>query len=240
MLAAYLYQEVARAIQDGEFEFAIRSQRLGSRMSPRPEARSPGTRQRSEDSVACVYYYCHYTRNHDEAPHFLRWVVCSLSRQSDLVPSTLLDLHHRNHNPSTTDLLFALGTFLEAYDAIFIVLDAIDESKPRYQLLDVIRHLASDLRFARIRLLITSRIYIDIEESIGGLSLPLSLSNELVEDDIRKYIYATIEGQRASHFRRLSDEFLHRVCGILASKSQGMLVLFGFIKSPRNWTGHCD
>jgi hypothetical protein len=44
-----------------------------------------------------------------------------------------------------------------------IAMDALDESSPRTNLLNLMRDLSSDARFAKIKLLSTSREYLDIE-----------------------------------------------------------------------------
>lgn len=120
---------------------------------------------------------------------------------------------------------------MELYDAVFVVLDAMDESMARESLLSVVQGLATDFRFAKIRLLPTSRIYPDITAIMAEISRPLSLSNPFVEEDIRKYVEADIGRRRFTTFCHLSDEFLYHACDVLSSKSQGMWVLEVFLVS---------
>ncbi|KAK0717694.1 hypothetical protein B0T26DRAFT_599226, partial [Lasiosphaeria miniovina] len=173
-------------------------------------------------SAPCIYYYCHHTRRHDEAPHFLRWAISRLCRQSDEMAGSLLQLYKDGSQPSLPQLLSALEASLAPYDAVFVVLDAMDESMPRERLLAVVQDLATDFRFAKMRLLAVSRVYVDIKAVMDAVATPLSMSNPFVEADIAKYVDAAVRRQRATTFRLLSDEFLARACRVIAARSQGM------------------
>jgi hypothetical protein len=56
-------------------------------------------------------------------------------------------MHKQGEQPSLTELLLALETSLQEFDIAYVILDAADESKPREDLLRVLRELASDARF---------------------------------------------------------------------------------------------
>jgi hypothetical protein len=71
-------------------------------------------------------------------------------------------------------------------DVLYIVVDAVDESNPRDDLLDLIQKFVTLPKYKTIQLLVTSRRYNDIEEVLRPLSEPsLPMSNSIVDEDIR-------------------------------------------------------
>ena len=90
--------------------------------------------------------------------------------------------------PSLVELLIALEDVLQNFEIAYIIVDAVDESNPREDLLKVFRDFATDLRFAKIQLLASSREYIDIERVMEDFSVSLSMANEFVQDDIRIHV----------------------------------------------------
>ncbi|KAK1589947.1 uncharacterized protein LY79DRAFT_556154 [Colletotrichum navitas] len=134
-----------------------------------------------------IYYYCYFGNNQNETSPFLKWVLVRLCRQAQLVPDLLWKLFQHGGQPSTESLLSALEAALERFEHVFITIDAIDESKPRDELLKVIRNLATDHRFAKVRLLATSREYLDIEKAMQDVSTEVSMRNAYLDADIRLY-----------------------------------------------------
>jgi hypothetical protein len=51
----------------------------------------------------------------------------------------------------------------------------------------------NDARFHKVQLLATSRRYIDIENNMQEISIPVSMSNPLVDEDIRLYVRAKVD-----------------------------------------------
>jgi NACHT domain len=138
---------------------------------------------------AYVYYYCYFGHAQDEAGPFLRSIINQLSRQLDNIPASLHQLYRVGGQPSLVQLLHVLGEIVSVFDEIvYVVIDAIDESLPREDIIQVLRDLATDIRFQKVQLLITSRQYIDIETVMEQVSIPLSMLNPLVQDDIRTYV----------------------------------------------------
>lgn len=90
-------------------------------------------------------------------------------------------------DPSLSDLLTALEAASRYFNSVHITIDAIDESSPREELLKVLRDLATDFRFSNIRLLVTSREYLDIEKVMEEISTEISMQNEFLDADIRLY-----------------------------------------------------
>ncbi|RYP67098.1 hypothetical protein DL771_007423 [Monosporascus sp. 5C6A] len=135
----------------------------------------------SHKDMEYTFYYC--TQNtQDETEPFLRWVVSRLCRRSSFVPEPLIAAHNERCEPPIKDLLEFLRIVLHKFNRVFIILDAVDESKNRESLLRVLRALS---QFQNVRLLATSRNYYDIETTLADISMSVSMSNLLVDQDIR-------------------------------------------------------
>ncbi|KAF4786065.1 L-galactose dehydrogenase [Colletotrichum scovillei] len=142
----------------------------------------------SNDSVSIgIHYYCYFGHNQDESAPFLRWVLERMCRKVDQVPDHLWKMFKDGRDPSLSDLLTALGAASRYFSIVYITIDAVDESSPREELLKVLRDLATDFRFPNIRLLVTSREYLDIEKVMEEISTEISMRNEYLDADIRLY-----------------------------------------------------
>lgn len=175
----------------------------------------------SEKKCTHVYYYCYFGHNQDEAAPFLRWVIERLCRQSEVMLSCVYDIFRHGGTPSLTDLLGALEPILsDIFDTVYITIDATDESMPRADLLKVLRDLATDARFAKIQLLATSREYLDIERVMEEVSVEVSMSNPLVDDDIRTYVNSQLH--TLPKFQRWPPNLLVEAEKALMLKAKGM------------------
>ncbi|KAK7427785.1 hypothetical protein QQZ08_005723, partial [Neonectria magnoliae] len=113
-----------------------------------------------------VYYYCYHGHNQDEAVPFLRWLIGQLCRRSQTVPEKMHRMHQLNQQPDLQELLKLLAAVLQSSSSLFVVIDALDESQPRTNLLKVIEDLMLDERFRKIQLLVTSRQELEIERTM--------------------------------------------------------------------------
>jgi hypothetical protein len=184
-------------------------------------------------SSICAYYYCYFGHNQDETMSFLRWIISQLLRQAEAVPALVYDLFKRGKEPSIAELLDSLETALQLWDVVYIVIDAIDESNPREDLLESIRDLATSPRFSKIQMLITSREYRDIELGMEGITKSVSMSNSLVEQDIRLYIQSAIQSNKS--FKRWPKDLLLEVEEAVSTQAKGMYVtasLFPLKQTP--------
>ena len=176
-----------------------------------------------KEKSAYVYYYCYFGHNQDEAAPFLRWLLNKLCRQADLVPKSVYNLYKYGGEPSLVELLKALENIIDAFEIVYIIVDAIDESNPRENLLKVLRDLLTESRFQKIQLLASSREYIDIERVMEELSVSVSMANPFVEEDIRLYVRSTLQSN--PKFRRWPQELLDEVEDSLSTGARGMYVI---------------
>lgn len=172
------------------------------------------------NKCAYVYYYCYFGNNQDESAPFLRWIINKFCRQAKLVPTCLNNLYEQGGEPSLTELLSALEAILEVYDNVYIVIDAVDESMPRDDLLRVLRDLLTDSRFKKLQLLASSRQYIDIEKVMEPISVPVSMTNPLLDEDIKLYVRLRLSTNHK--FKDWPQRLLDEVLEVLSTKAKGM------------------
>ncbi|CRK16424.1 hypothetical protein BN1723_007481 [Verticillium longisporum] len=110
--------------------------------------------QRSNSlSIAHVYYYCHHTHNCNETVPFLRWIINQLCRRSEMIPQQVVDFYRSGRQPSVRQLLDSLAFIINMWDSVYIVIDALDESKPRTELLRVLHKLGTEHRFQKLKII---------------------------------------------------------------------------------------
>ncbi|KAK1633946.1 hypothetical protein BDP81DRAFT_63663 [Colletotrichum phormii] len=135
-----------------------------------------------------IYYCCYFGHNQDESAPFLRWILERMCRKAEQVPDQLWRMFKDGGDPSLSGLLAALETASSYFSSVKIMIDTVDESSPREELLKVLRDLATDFRFSKIQLLVTSREYLDIDKVMRDISTEVSMRNEYLDADIRLYI----------------------------------------------------
>ncbi|KAJ4296444.1 hypothetical protein N0V90_006489 [Kalmusia sp. IMI 367209] len=124
--------------------------------------------------------------------------------------------------PTFQALKEALQELLVHFDTLYIVVDAVDESSPRGNLLEFLQEIILKPEYGKIQLLITSRRYADIEGALRFLSEPsLPMSNSIVDADIRTYIESSMG--RNKKFMAWSANFRNEITTSLAQGAQGML-----------------
>ena len=108
--------------------------------------------QTPQRTCISVYYYCYFGHNQNEVAPFLRWLITQLCRQhnEDLIPNQVYSLFKRGVEPSLPELLNAVQASITNLETVYVVIDAVDESQDRGDLLKVLRDLATDPRFRKI------------------------------------------------------------------------------------------
>ncbi|CAJ2504398.1 Uu.00g117920.m01.CDS01 [Anthostomella pinea] len=169
----------------------------------------------------CTYYYCYFGHNQDETEPLLRWIIVQLCRQaSNFLPQGLALAHERSLEPTCEQLMDYIAKVLDQFDVAFLAIDAVDESKPVEKLLSVLEILGTDLRYEKLKLLITSRKYVEIECCMAKFSVPVSMSDSEVEEDIRLYVNSTLKAD--SKFRWHTQSLRTEVEKALAKGAKGM------------------
>ena len=177
-------------------------------------------KQQSESRYACVYYYCYFGHDQDETIPFLRWLLDQLCREMDRIPEIITEIFAQGHEPDIEDLIEALESTSDTFDRVYVVLDALDESKkPWYNLLRVIKILTGGV-FGKVQLLASSREYGDIAREMVPISLPISMSNAEVEKDIRVCVKSLLCNKR--RFGHYTKDLLDEAENSITLGAQGM------------------
>ncbi|RYP78839.1 hypothetical protein DL771_000224 [Monosporascus sp. 5C6A] len=155
---------------------------------------------KDDPELGQAYYYCHHSHNRDESAPFLRWIIGQLCRKSQWVPRELKQLYDEGGEPGVPELENALEAMLSRFRTFYVLIDAVDESKPRADLVSLIATMAIDKRFNNLKILASSRPYSDIERVFSGISVSLPMANAAVAEDIRTFV----------HFRLASSRRLNR------------------------------
>ncbi|KAE9371111.1 hypothetical protein N431DRAFT_376507 [Stipitochalara longipes BDJ] len=176
--------------------------------------------EENDKRTTCVYYYCYHVHNQDESMPFLRWLLSQLLREAGIVPTLTWKAYKKNTVPAARELFEILQTILDSFDLVYVLVDALDESQSRENLLHVLNILATDPRFSKIQLLATSRMYRDIELEMSLFSQSLSMSNSFVEADIKIYVAAKIKDELK--FKDWPDKLRTEVEETLSTGAKGM------------------
>src|SRR3984893_14884549 len=127
----------------------------------------------------------------------IRSLIRQFSTPYGGVPAVLTELYHSCHDggaqPSVESLQATLLLILEAFDDVYIVLDALDECAERKDLLKWITEMIN-LRKNKLHLLVTSRHEEDIAMRLRLLDPDhVCTESELVKSDIARYIDSILD-----------------------------------------------
>lgn len=170
-----------------------------------------------------TYYYCFHGHNQDEITPLVRWIISDLYRHTDVIPKQAYSMFQQRYAPLLKDLLGCLSSVLQLcpLNAVFVVIDALDESRERHNLLKLLQDLASDNRFKKLHLLATSREYDDIKQAMSLMSKEISMfDNSNNQEDIRLYVTARIKNH--PKFQRWSPSLRTEVEDALSAGAPGM------------------
>ncbi|KAK6080690.1 hypothetical protein SCUP515_03291 [Seiridium cupressi] len=168
-----------------------------------------------------TYYYCHHARSQDESIPFLKHVVKgSMGNPQLYVPSRMYERHKIDRELDAEDLLHCLAELSPKLpEGVHIIVDAVDESRPRDNLLDVLVAIGTERRFWNVSLMVTSRPEPDIMaklEQHGRSRIEISMCNQGVRADIRRVVHTELRNTP------WSDEFQKDVENTLVQGARGM------------------
>ena len=190
-------------------------------------ARHCGTNQ----SSAFAYFFFD-GRDGQKESQTVAGLIRSLIRQFSTayggVPAVLTKLYHSCHDggaqPSEEYLHATLLLILEAFDDVFIILDALDECSKRNDVLKWIKEMTS-WRKGKLHLLATSRPEEDIAKNLRLLDPDyVDIKQDLITPDVERYIDCILDGEDA--FDRWNDEIKANMKSKLLESAGGMFVPF--------------
>ena len=155
----------------------------------------------------------------------IRSLIRQFSTPYGGVPAVLTKLYRSCHDggaqPSEESLHATLLLILEAFDHVFIILDALDECAKRKDVLKWIKEMTS-WRKGKLHLLATSRPEEDIAKHLRLLDPDhVYLERDLVTHDIETYIDYVLDDEEDS-FEQWGDEIKATIKNKLLEKAEGM------------------
>jgi hypothetical protein len=156
----------------------------------------------------------------------IRSLIRQFSATYGGVPSVLTKLYHSCHGggspPSVESLHATLLLILEAFDDVYIVLDALDECAESEELLKWIKNMTS-WRKGKLHLLGTSRPVEDIAKYLRSLNPKhVCMMENLITYDIEKYIDSILHQDNA--FKHWDSEVKATIKNKLLENVGGMYV----------------
>lgn len=118
----------------------------------------------------------------------LRSILAQLCLGSERVPESITSLRRENSQPNLAALIAALLSSLESDQTYYIILDALDESTEREDLMEVLSEFMKN-QVDRLHLLMTSRKERQLEETLGVIvtrKVPIQTLN--VDADIALHV----------------------------------------------------
>jgi hypothetical protein len=162
----------------------------------------------------------------------IRSLIRQFSATYGGVPTVLTELYHSCYDgespPSVESLRATLLLILEAFDDVFIILDALDECAKMNDVLKWIKEMTS-WRKGKLHLLTTSRPEEGIAKHLRLLDPNhVYIEQDLTTGDIERYIDCILDDEGA--FDRWNDEIKANIKRKLLESAGGMFVLFEHIK----------
>ena len=167
-------------------------------------------------------------KNLQQVDSLIRSIIAQFAAPYGGIPATLAKLYKSCHDgrsqPSLESLQYVFLTILDAFDDVFIILDALDECTERKDLLNWIKEMTS-WRKGKLHLLATSRSEEDIAKHLRLLDPNhVYIKQDLVSHDIERYIDSILDGEDS--FERWGDEIKAKIKNKLLENARGMFVLF--------------
>ena len=179
---------------------------------------------------ACIYFFFSFNdQEKQRANAMLRSLLVQLSSQcwrTQQPLHTLYEDHAKGLRHSTDkSMMEALHRVMRLFEEIFIVINALDESSGRNEVLEIIKIL-TELTDVGCHLWMTSRRERDIEDAMDELSFVerISIRNDVVDEDIRTCIHDRLQNDRGLARWRDEAEIRQEIEDTMMKKAGGMSV----------------
>jgi hypothetical protein len=185
----------------------------------------------ANQSSAFAYFFFDGRDGQKESQTFgslIRSLIRQFSTPYGGVPTVLTKLYHSCHSggaqPSVESLQATLLLILEAFNDVFIILDALDECSERRDILKWIKEMTS-WRKGKLHLLATGRPEEDIAKHLRLLDPDhVYIKQDLITCDVKRYVDYILDGDDA--FDRWDDEIKANIKSKLLDSAGGMFVVF--------------
>ncbi|KAI4723790.1 ankyrin repeat protein [Aureobasidium sp. EXF-10728] len=173
--------------------------------------------------TAIIYFFFSFSdASKQKLEHMLRSLIFQLVGWNDAAKNHLMELFERSRQgreqPRTTELVEVFNQMVREFQDVSVVLDALDESKDRNELLDWVNSSSDQA----CRFVLTSRSERDIEDSFASWLSPdhiITLEDEPMGEDIEAYVYHRLEEEKnLRRWKSMHDD----ISSTLIDKAAGM------------------
>lgn len=177
--------------------------------------------RRKNSRIGIAFHYFSFTDHSTQnVSRLLRTLLQQLSNQLPHTPAALSQLYDafQHSEPPIPDLQNAVERVVAEFEAVYVVIDALDES-PRGEQRDAVLDTLSQIRGWRLpglHLFVTSRDEPDIRIELNQqINEEISLERSEVDQDIADYIREKLRSDRrlqkfAPHFAEIEDALIER------------------------------
>ncbi|KAL8403776.1 hypothetical protein RB594_008870 [Gaeumannomyces avenae] len=149
----------------------------------------------TEPLCGIAYYYCTHARaTGNDVESFLGWVISQLCHQSGLfVPVDIECGYSRGARLTIKEMLNSLRETCQGFNRVFVIIDGLDESHSRRDFLGCLKSMMSAPGLDNLRVLVASRDEQDIKDALLPIATDVSMSNDVVDEDIGRFIQTQLQ-----------------------------------------------
>jgi hypothetical protein len=171
-----------------------------------------------------IFYFNFRDEANTTMDKFLRSLIGQLSSNFKSLNGALHSLYKpyevQNHPPSSQELRTALRTLLGNFKQIYMIIDAIDESKEIKEFIGLLKEIIS-WKISGLHLLVTGQQASDAANRFESIAKnKVYLETERVDTDIRRYICDYIYTDEK--LKSLPQDLLTEIENSLMKNSKGM------------------
>ena len=185
-------------------------------------------RECSDNSNTVVtFYFCNgVNASKDDPLAILRTILCQLLDALPEIPQRVTELYRNSylkgsesaHSLPFLDIQDLLNSTIELFDAVYVILDGIDELSDRRDLLTYLTALGRRGVQDKVKVLVISRMESDIRQAIGNyMSFAIHPSN--TKSDMRSYITRSIRAKLD-----LQPPDVQKTQNVLFKRARGMFI----------------
>ena len=156
----------------------------------------------------------------------LRSIIAQLLTQYPETPEPLMNLYKRRYHHRRADetsdatLLSALQKIIRLFGKCYIVFDALDEARPREDMLDLIRQILS-WNMPNLHMFLASRREMDVNSTLSPLiTTKIEMQKSLVNADVSLYVQKKLECD--SRLKKWSPSIKAEINDALTKGADGM------------------
>jgi hypothetical protein len=180
---------------------------------------------------AVAYFYFDFNDTQKQIPELMiRSLICQLSQQCLKIPTALETLFSScedgERQPSLDNLLEVLYQIILEFPQSYIVLDALDESTHRAELMEMLERIVQ-AQLDGLHLLVTSRKERDIERSLEKVVEDrnvICLQRDLVDLDIRSYVHHRLAIDKSLKKWQKNSDIVDEIETAVMTGAHGMYV----------------